>query len=295
MAPTISIIDSGTSVREDAVSVITVTPTTTIIFITSSFPPISTSSSKSSSNASKQKAVIAGSAVGGFVGFSLILGVLIWVFYFRKPDGTTQSGVVTQNRLPGGKLWRRKDEKHVASSSMSTATAGHIPFPNPEPEDEEGEKSLDRPDPVPIQPHSPSLAGPSSSNSRSRPFLKRTITSVSESGDPRRIPVVVPSFAYRDSVASSSSGSRLANVLKRTSHAGATVSSSSSGARSSVPYQYGVVGSAESRRGSMLDVDNPPSQLGRIYPHPQYMEGVEPAVATTYGPVSSGGAYTFRS
>lgn len=247
---------STISVAQNALSIVTVTPTagTTTVFITSSFSPTSTSSSsKGGSSASRQKAVIAGSAVGGFAGFSLILGLLLWFFYFRKSNRQDHDGLDgARGVIFGGRRTRRDDEKHGASSSIS-----HAPAPTSELANDGSEKLPDSADVSPVQPNSATLAAdrPLIDESRPRPIPKRTITSVSDSDGRRRIPVVVPSFTYRDSQGSGSSGaaSRFANALKRGSGAGATVSSTSSG----TPYQYGMVGSAESRRGSTLATEVP--------------------------------------
>ena len=86
----------------------------TTIFITTLVPPITPSSSSSittSGNPStwKQKAVIVGSAVGGFVGFGLILGLLLWFLCFRRGEHKQPRGSadITPPRL------KQRDEKYT--------------------------------------------------------------------------------------------------------------------------------------------------------------------------------------
>ena len=239
-------------------SIVTVTQnaSTTTIFITTPLPPTtpsprSSSSSSSSTgggpNASRQKAVIAGSAVGGFVGFSLILGLLLWAFYFRRGQHKQNhgSGDDQPTTYQAGRRGRLRGEMSAATSSLSGL---HFPAPALQPDGNGGEKEPDRRSTEPLQPpFSPQL--PEEAGSVTYPVRQRTITSTSESG-PHPIPVVVPSFAYRESAGSGSSGSRIVNALKRTSAVGVTANSSSSRRRmSEAPYQYGVVGSADARRG----------------------------------------------
>lgn len=243
--------------------------------------PSSTVAGVGGSGPSKQKAVIAGSAIGGFVGFSLILGLLLWFFYFRGAKGKESSG----DDQPATYLAGRKahEEKSVATPSLSTSEPHtSAPTSHPDGRDKAAHGRDQEPVQFPSSAHPPEAAA---SAPATHPVRRRTITSDSENGT-HRIPVVVPSFAYRESTASASSGSRIVNVLKRTSAAGGTVSSSSSRRRmSDVPYQYGVVGSADSRLGGLHGLEPGASRLGPVHHDVTELEGRR--AEALYGPASS--------
>lgn len=212
------------------------------------------------------------------MGSTIILGILLWTCYFRNGSrGTNAEGEFAAGA--GAKGQPGTTPMTVLPSASSRGGAGA--------EKTEGEDDdlgdLERPAVQPLQGAEGSSGGSSSAPlapgapfaAAVRPMAHRTITSTSiDSSDgqvlARRIPVVTPSFAYRDSMASSSSGSgsgrKIAGFLKRsaggsgaTGSGGATSGSGSADSKGT-PYQYGVVGSVESRRGSLLAVA-PPSTL----------------------------------
>lgn len=259
MAPaaTKSYMTPGTS------GIVTITPEqgTTTIFVTATSPTTSpTTQPHHGLSASTQKAVIAGSVAGGFVGFGAILGVLLWYFHFRQQpsDSRGRSGSHSGGFVVAG--GRKKDK----STAAITTTGTHLPVPTSDPESPGDEKGNDRPNPTPLQPNTSLSPLPESiplPTIPTRPTAKRTITSTSidseNQSQPRRIPVVIPSFAYQDSASSGSSGSRLVNALKRSSVVASSAMNPSSSSRGSsntrggTPYQYGVVGSLDSRRASV--------------------------------------------
>ena len=259
---------------------------TTTIFITTLVPPITPSSSPSlttSGNPStwKQKAVIVGSAVGGFVGFGLILGLLLWFLYFRRSEHKPRGSADDHSATSQAERRKIYEGNTVAATSLS-APAPHSSTAL-QPDSDGGDIDPLRRDPKPSSsPHLPEVAA-----SGTRPTRKRTITSDSGNGL-HQIPVVVPSFAYRESTTSVSSGSRIVNALKRTGAVGATANSSSSRRRMSdvsVPYQYGVVGSADSRRGDLLGLESGPTHLGPVRHDSVELEGWR--AQAFYGPPSS--------
>ncbi|KAF8323411.1 hypothetical protein DL93DRAFT_696662 [Clavulina sp. PMI_390] len=263
----------------DAFSIVTITPSagTTTIFITSSISPTSTSSS-SSGGSNVNVGAIAGAAVGGFVGFGLVAGFVVWFVWFRRrvpsqpsphPSGAANLGVVgaAAGQEKGSRRRTTDDVDRNSSTVISPPAESTVPTREPGAPSDNEKPPDGRPLPKPVQtvPASPPPNSKRPLSPFARPPPHRTITSNSENDGMRHIPVVIPSFAYRDSAASGSgsTGSRFTNVLKRGS--GAASSTLSSGA---TPYEYGAVGSEQSRRGSTLAPDVSTGQFGHLYPGP---------------------------
>ncbi|KAF8330079.1 uncharacterized protein EI90DRAFT_3061507 [Cantharellus anzutake] len=205
-------------------SVTAPTPTTistTTIFITTTIP--TSTIPPDPGLTSRDKAVIAGASIGAF----LVCLCIFWLFWWfcseknrpqnnpQRPAPTGIVGITAAGATSSTTEKRSLGSRLFARSSKGDKNAN------------EGASNL-RPGPQPFQGDSE----------------EHYTASLDGTTPPAGIPVVRPSFAAQSGGSSSSPGLKLAGRFKRSSSGGPELKPA--------PYQYGVVGSVGSRRGSTV-------------------------------------------